>query len=1853
MSENAVDNVNLAENFSQGKPIADAGSVEKPDYLTGDVASGLERLRKRLLDLSKSNRLLNFRYYARSTLRVIDELPDQLFENFINGGVSILEPVPLPVKAKEKLSFWKEHKHLLDTPDQLEKLRNEREIPIPPVEAYARWKGIRVDYELPQKTDETNSRKHQDNKIQTLLYPKDLQAVAARLSSLSRTAVEETGSNMLFLSFGFLEWTDDDNSEKSFLAPLLLLPVQLERQKKSRDGMFRYALSYSGEDLQVNLSLQEKLKEFAIDLPDLKIENEMPEKYWAKVQRIIRNKPNWKIRRHIILSILQFGKQLLYLDIDPERWPVKNNIIDHPLVKRFFLGGEDVGLEFAQEYDVDNLEGNAANIPLITDADSSQHSVIIDALQGRNLVVEGPPGTGKSQTITNMIGSALAGGKKVLFVAEKLAALEVVRRRLNEAGLGDFTLELHSHKTQKGALVTDLENRLKKRGQFKVPSELDGELKKLHAKRDELKRYTEYLHTEIGGIELSPFSLFHKATRYKRSVLEKCPALEGIAKKWDEKFSAERYFQRLEALRILLRSIKTIERESGSVNKSPWFGLNKPDLRVRDRSSILDAFQALHSIFDECRDEVVKLSYLIGQEVGNRSDIYESLVDLESQLALLPKMPEWSVVNKLYDEENINQLEGFLLQVQKYEECLSRFHEHFEGETYLINDDQQYLEEAFNIASQILSPKSLLSHSDEILDKISSIYGILSKTEQEWKNCLELFGLPDALTVETLELLKVIIELSSTAPQDKLNYRSNVFDEDVDQLLESMSDEIDLLKNQKFKLDLSFSGYEDLPQSQILEAASILENSSVTRFFAPKWWKARGLFKSTLKGEYPKGGSISELLLEIADFKEKKQALEANEEYREVWQDLFKGLDTDIVGLKALREWYKAVRAKLGFGFSLAARSADKILEMEVSTLKSLSRLQQYGLAGKGEEVLSALNWCLEHLNRELDPKEELTTLVEDIKNSAAKLRSLIVGLPVKLKSTSITSEQYRFAMEAGIEARNLENEINKNEFAKDILGEVFSGVSTDANKVNIAINFARKLNEILILDSIREAIFKSSTPEIIVQLIKWSNSAVPKLKNFIEDSEKIAQDYYLDQVHWFKDSNGVRDYEHFRECLKNAMALPTLLSDWITYKRNRERVDNLGLSRLVKLVEQGDLAKEDAENGLAFLTYYPHADRLAVNDQFLSGLNGDFLDELRSSFKSLDSKIQDLNKRGIAGRLDVLKVPSGVQGPRVKDKTELSLINHIVTKPKSRVTIRQLIKRAGRSLQVLKPCWMMGPLSVAQYIPAGELEFDLLIMDEASQMKPEDAIGCIARAKQVIIVGDPKQLPPTNFFNRTVEAEEDEDDTSEVEEAESILDAAIPIFQPARRLRWHYRSQSEDLISFSNKYFYNNDLVVFPSPTTRSEDKGISFEYVPKATCRKGKNPVEARYVAKRAIEFMESGTANSLGIVALNSAQQQLIEDEFYRLLQKSPLAEVYLERRAQGSERFFIKNLENVQGDERDVMMISFTYGPDPDSGKVMNRFGPITGETGWRRLNVLFTRAKKRIISISSMRSDDIKLAINAKKGLVALKNFLAYAETGQLETSTHTGEAPDSDFEIAIAEALSSRGYECVAQLGVAGYFLDLAVKHPDQDDGFILGIECDGATYHSAKSVRDRDRLRQLVLERMGWKIERIWSTDWFEDSERQVEKICERIETLRERDRLRREKQEQKALKAQKPKETINKSENFEPENANKQKPDQDTKERANLSSSLKNGRISIEEAKDKLIDLRENVIYVECPDSDRSKGLLRNEMIECLLETLPTNGDEFLQFVPPHLRGDAIDLNQFRKYSQRVFDILAEVDC
>lgn len=464
---------------------------------------------------------------------------------------------------------------------------------------------------------------------------------------------------------------------------------------------------------------------------------------------------------------------------------------------------------------------------------------------------------------------------------------------------------------------------------------------------------------------------------------------------------------------------------------------------------------------------------------------------------------------------------------------------------------------------------------------------------------------------------------------------------------------------------------------------------------------------------------------------------------------------------------------------------------------------------------------------------------------------------------------------------------------------------------------------------------------------------------------------------------------------------------------------------------------------------------------------------------------------------------------PNYRAPGEMDVLRREFSKKRRHIPIRRLLKEASNVIQQAKPIFMMSPMSVSTYLPQGHIHFDMVIFDEASQIPAPEALGAIMRGKQVIVVGDSKQMPPTNFFSRSVELEDEVAEQSATADVESILELMLSRGAPECMLRWHYRSRHDSLIAVSNNQFYDNRLLVFPGPGTNPYATGLCFHHLPDTHYDRGgsrTNQGEAQAVAQAVLKHIQTKPKQSLGVVAFSMAQREAIMLEVERLRRLHPETEEFF-RFHSGRDEFFVKNLENVQGDERDTIFISIGYGRTA-TGRLGMNFGPINNKGGERRLNVLISRAVLSMEVFSNFTADDLQTTASTPYGVRALKVFLKYAETGQMPINEESDREPDSPFELEVKQAIEQLGYEVQPQVGSQGFYLDLAVRDPLKPGRYILAVECDGASYHSSMAARDRDRLRQSVLEGLGWRFHRIWSTEWFRDAAFETQRLKEAIES-------------------------------------------------------------------------------------------------------------------------------------------------
>ena len=560
-------------------------------------------------------------------------------------------------------------------------------------------------------------------------------------------------------------------------------------------------------------------------------------------------------------------------------------------------------------------------------------------------------------------------------------------------------------------------------------------------------------------------------------------------------------------------------------------------------------------------------------------------------------------------------------------------------------------------------------------------------------------------------------------------------------------------------------------------------------------------------------------------------------------------------------------------------------------------------------------------------------------------------------------------------------------------------------------------------------------------------------------------------------------------------------LGNWINFIDLLENLRKLELLTFVDLTIDLSIEVKDIPGVFKKLFYKQWIENTMYSVPTLASFTRINQDLAVKNFAKKDRIQYEISKAQIKSELSQNRPDFGL----VAGGSQVSILRRESLKKRKKMPVRRLLSCIADLAQILKPCFLMSPLSVSTFLDPDKIGFDTVIFDEASQIFPQDALGAIYRAKQVIVVGDSKQMPPSNFFNASLDVDnDDEEELGDVSDFESILDVCSAVFT-TKRLAWHYRSHYEQLIAFSNRNFYSNNLVTFPSSSKDHEGIGVDYYYVDGTFDRTKKtNWAEANFVVDLIYKNIKEYPMRSLGVVAFSVAQQTLIDRLLSKKREEDPSFEWFFS--ADNAEPFFIKNLESVQGDERDTIIFSVAYAKDY-MGRFIQNFGPLNREGGERRLNVAVTRAKDNVQLVASIHYTDIDLSRVESEGAKLLRAYLDYAQNGELALertiNVSAEDKFDSYFEQEVCDFLRDQGFTVDTQVGCSGYRIDLGLREPDSSN-YLLAIECDGATYHSSKNARDRDSLRQTVLEKMGWKFYRIWSTDWYKNTRIEKERLLE-----------------------------------------------------------------------------------------------------------------------------------------------------
>lgn len=1719
----------------------------------------LEKHRESLLDLTLRNSLLNFRPSGKKVVPIINELPNEIYRLLIREGQTLaLDPI-IDETAPTNQSSPATHQSSQGSLPKLPNKSEESALIIPPFRSFGKTKQALEDLPSPDQI----SPEHLDDRLQTSLKLNEYDRRLANVQSEYRQLLDSTGSNFLYLAIGFLKWFMP-GTEDPRLAPLLLIPLEIQRKREKvilvgEDGEelevqhFAYTVRHSGELVSANYTLRLKLRSTypTVDLPEPDIDDEGfdLESYLSKIKTFceaiqLPGSPKWTVERQMGVAFFASGKEVMYRDLDPTAWPE-----DSPL-----LGGDLVStaLGFGEKRNTDREPGNPFTdsavfyrnpIPTVLEADSSQMRALQTALEGHSVVIQGPPGTGKSQTITNLVAALLDQGKRVLFMAEKPEALKVVGERLEQVGLGDLCVELHSQKASPLHFQEQLKTRLDSKTQ-RNSTQLPATLKTLEKHRHQLDSYGETLIAKDQNNARSiPLSVFWKresaaaecekiwkhahvgeslslssVTRLASGVNlthedseDALTALQKVSSAWEEGVTdLQKFWEPFHPHRILhdgdVRNIEeifqtganTLERLKGYLNQEADLFFDQtselcqqielarklPDCPTPPENSHLD-LNHFHKLLNHLSRNTVLQSALcwipaVKQLAESRSSVgYNQL--FPSSLA--------KTKSPAFEKDQLDYLQHITQGAIANENTFgSNFNQ---AQTH-----RDLIEDATLLGKKIVEKFLDLSKSLQLEN--------LPQTPAQVERFCEI--LQRTIQLDRHPRSMVCHQLLQTHAASRAYEEASIANSKLEERAKNSGKEVDLrglrqqgnpreLLTQLRALSVSFWKYPLWgPKAQARRLAKQLHRSSEDNFLSPEW------LDSLEDG--------IELLAQQDRFSQ-------DQYFSENLGPGFVGLETrwsDLEETLALVKDFTNFPPQNGPTLINLAKNSNWDVEGWTQALDSLTRR----LASLRAHQVHEKKWFPFH------PDDTFEIIIEHFSKTSADLEATCSELskwaPFQSLTFKATQDQLSTALayleaydSACAAAAELSEELKEKTVTLDwpTLDQSISSLS-----------WACHIDTQEFSDQAFKNLISRAAQNRWADLIQNASQISKSFSEFQTNSDRLLSYANLDEGSFYHQTPQGLDIGEVHSAWKLPHEAFLRLPLWSDYQLAMKEIRRLGVGELESFCSKQKLPPASLLPFFRLRYWDQCANDLISKNEDLRQLTRYDLEETISSFQKLDHSLADHYRAQVAKRafVELKDCPPGNDRGRVGSFTEMGLVRHQSGLKRGLRPIREFVTRASESLGKLFPCWLMSPSSVAKFLPQDGITFDVVVIDEASQVKPEDALGCLARGGQAVIVGDSKQMPPSNFFRtiqNTTDPGDEEDDGNIV--GESILEVAEgkQAFKQ-ESLLWHYRSLHHSLISFSNERYYDGKLIVVPSVEKNSSHLGVQWNHVPAATFQKGLNETEAKkitddFVARISEEALRpAAKRTSLGLVVMNMAQASRVRELIdHERLNNAEFAIAYEDFHSDGFPEAFVRNLERVQGDERDVIFIGFTYGPNPESGKVVRRFGPINGGSGSRRLNVLLSRAKQSMHVYASMKRDELLGGTACSGGVSDLADFLGYAESGQYhEKGKTSGKDPDSDFEVSVADLISVMGYEVDYQVGVSGFHIDLGIRRPG-DHHYLCGIECDGATYHSHPIARDRDRLRQDILEARGWTIYRIWSTDWFRNRDSEIKRLQKFLHTL------------------------------------------------------------------------------------------------------------------------------------------------
>ena len=1706
----------------------------RPDHRANQekkILGCLSELKQKVLDLSADNPLIAYHHDDFSNVRMVNSPINVIYQTLLSHPCLEIRSLPEPEQHSRSLG--------LDL-----KVASTESYPDGFGEQFAEKVGVNTSFDL--ESSKYSTELLQDNLVlQTLLFPHQLESKLKHLTQLSLTGIEEKGSQTLYLALGFLDWSPwRDERNQTLSSPLLLIPVEIIKQRFDFEtNTHVYAVRIKDGDVLNNLALFEYFEQqFGLRLPEFSKHLD-PEHYFQNIAQMLTSKgmdvsekTGFSVRRYCTLMDIDVSPLAQFLDLEPRRWSGEDsNLLEINQLNRiaFSVGQEEGGQTGNSKKKKSSEKAESIDLRdvcLLTPMDPFQYKAINQVLAGKNVLLDGAPGTGKTQTVFNVIANLMGQGRRVLFLSNKKESIKELSSLLAEQQLDVFALTLVAGNLSQAEILRQFKEENLEPISYIGDEEVSLALEHYEGSLKHLSDYSHLLQETWLNTGFTLSDIFHRAVRYRLVLgIDTDKVIPSFP--LGEEFTPAKFRLYQELVQRFAQTYKKLvpQLTHEGIQSHAWYGVKNHQLLNSDFPKVLQVLKQWQNSLQELHQLVHKVRSRLPADAP-ALDSFTGIQLFIQELEALPGCQgkeEFSALSQLQGER-LALFESYVQESirlrQRYEQLTPYFTGSFLshlGNVKVMSQVRGHLSR-LHIAGktelqQLQRVQEYIRTIRERLDNIRRVIHFV--TERLEKEFSEVIHISRSGLLMFSDLLRLVSELKPSLWKKRSSFFKQI---DSLLILERLSDEVLKLKSQRKRLAKRFK-LEELPDlEELKDIQRQLSNCGWIQRANVNWHRAKAklLSFSTLSSDSLEYlvGELDELILYV----EAQKAFDQCEEYHSALGSLFHGIETPVADYISLHEWYQQVRKCFGDGFGAKAVLADLLFTMAETTALELQDLSHEGIQDNIYRVLDDLQaleqWVpaasqlVSHDSRLLGmdcPLYHIDQWIDGIIKPCQRWvqkKNLVAQDIFDLESQLLALQKDVLAWNKKkyfdrIFSRVLPEQQNVLKRLKIEIGvDIGTLPAFDAAKQTLV--FAQKLNQDIKTEGLKALIYQCPKAQTFSLLKTIAEYLKLGLNRHFENAQQFESLAVVDLDAW--QSRCENHLTYLMDRNDHAILNFKQLAVWVHYLQARQRLCDRGFRSLAMAVESCQLAVEKVDEGYYLGIYESLAQDVLVahpmlGQDFDCGSNHrltrvfDAQNHLRH-LQTQKIQHQAFSHQGAEALQGIRKLHDYIEG--CDDDFQLS----------------QLFEGTADFIQSIKPCVLSSPAVLAEHMTTDQMHFDVVVFDDASQLTFAESLSGIARSDQMVVIGDRQQVVLEN--SKVVKS--------------SLINAVQPHCESVT-LRSCFQATHHRLFEFINFYFYENTLSILPSPNFNDKEQGLFDRPVLSGGCDKGVNRKEAHEVLKTLRHLLVEQPHISIGVVVLDEAQRDYLLYELDILSYQDAEFKQSLVLNERSPHPLWVKTLHQTQGVMRDVILLSIGYGPrEMGQDCSVEDFGCLSSPFGETYLNIALTRGRCSTYVFHSVEASLIPLAPDTPAGVMALKDFLCYLESGELQKSNDvllpstTDDLQEdeglineenehhnigSDLELSLQSAFIKLGFESDTHLSVSGQAINVAIKDPYQPDQYLLAILLDVPFHYPPQhSCGMLDVPLSHRLEKLGWKVHHVWSIEWYLNPKQVLEELLGRL---------------------------------------------------------------------------------------------------------------------------------------------------